>query len=36
MRNTDTKILISNLDTMRYFLQELQAALQYLPVGIFI
>ncbi|KAL6437567.1 hypothetical protein ACFW04_004185 [Cataglyphis niger] len=31
MRNTDTKILISNLDTTRYFLQELEAALQYLP-----
>lgn len=28
---TDTKILISNLDTMKYFLQELEAALHYLP-----
>ncbi|KMQ89766.1 e3 ubiquitin-protein ligase fancl [Lasius niger] len=35
MHNTDkilnTKILISNLDTTRYFLQELEAALQHLP-----
>lgn len=31
MHNTDTKTLILNPDTMRYFLQELEAALQHLP-----
>lgn len=31
MHNTDTKTLIPNPDTMRYFLQELEAVLRYLP-----
>ena len=38
MRNTetDTKIAMPNLDTIRHFLQELEAAVQYLPVCRFI
>ncbi|XP_072760855.1 E3 ubiquitin-protein ligase FANCL [Anoplolepis gracilipes] len=31
MNNIDSKILVSNLDTTRFFLQELKTALQHLP-----